>query len=63
MEFLYRFCHITQPEIGGIVGGIDYSAVSQARSRLQKKFKNNRKLRERFEEINEKLVDLSRSKI
>jgi DNA-binding MarR family transcriptional regulator len=34
MEFLYRFCTITQPEIGRIVG-IDYSAVSQARRSLK----------------------------
>jgi len=24
MELLYRFCQISQPEIGRIVGGIDY---------------------------------------
>jgi len=28
MELLYRFCKISQPEIGRLVGGIDYSAVS-----------------------------------
>ena len=33
MELLYRFCQISQPEIGMLVGGIDYSAVSQARKR------------------------------
>ena len=35
MELFYRFCHITQPEIGRLTGGIDYSAVSQARKRLR----------------------------
>jgi len=63
MEFLYRFCRITQPEIGEIVGGIDYSAVSQARHRLRKKLKVDRKLRVKFDEINQKLTDLPRSTI
>jgi len=40
MELLYRFCKITQPEIGRLLGGIDYSAVSLARTRLQLKIKN-----------------------
>ncbi len=35
MELLYRFSQITQPEIGRLADGIDYSAVSQARKRLQ----------------------------
>jgi hypothetical protein len=34
MELMYRFCNITQPEIGRMMGGIDYSAVSQERKRL-----------------------------
>ena len=34
IELLYRFCQVTQPQIGRLVGGIDYSAVSQARKRL-----------------------------
>ena len=63
MEFLYRFCHITQPEIGKYVGGIDYSAVSQARNRLQERLKDDRKLRAKFDEISRKLSDLSRLKI
>jgi hypothetical protein len=33
MELLYRLCKITQPEIGKLLGGIDYSAVSLARKR------------------------------
>lgn len=28
MELLYRYCDLTQPQIGEIVGGIDYSSVS-----------------------------------
>ncbi len=51
MEFLYRYCKITQPEIGEFFGGIEYSAVSQARIRLQKKIKNDRKTKMRFDEL------------
>ncbi len=28
MEMLYRHCRITQPEIGCLAGGIDYSSMS-----------------------------------
>ena len=63
MEFLYRFCRITQPEIGRIVGGIDYSAVSQARSRLQKRLERDHKLRQEFNTLSDQLARLSRIKI
>jgi hypothetical protein len=62
MEFLYRFCKITQPEIGRIVGGIDYSAVSQARRRLQKRLEQDQKLRKRFNELSDQLSNLSKIK-
>ena len=63
MEFLYRYYKITQPEIGEFFGGIDYSAVSQARIRLQKKMKNDRKTKMRFDELASKVDDLSSLKI
>ena len=63
MELLYRFYRITQSEVGSLVGGIDYSAVSQARSRLQRKLEKNQKLKERFERISNDIIDLSRSKV
>jgi REP element-mobilizing transposase RayT len=63
MEFLYRFCHITQSEIGQIAGGIDYSAVSQARSRLRKNLSQNKELKQKFEAIERQLLELSRIKI
>jgi REP element-mobilizing transposase RayT len=63
MEFLYRYCKITQPEIGEYFGGIDYSAVSQARIRLQKKMQNDKKAKMRFDELANKIDDLSRLKI
>ena len=49
MELLYRFCQITQPEIGRLVGGIDYSAVSQARKRLRVRLESEAKLKRRFD--------------
>jgi putative transposase len=51
MEFLYRSCNVTQLEIGRLVGGIDYSAVSQARKRLKEKLGRDRKLEKRFHEL------------
>ncbi len=63
MEFLYRFCHITQPEIGRLVGGIDYSAVSQARKRLRVRLEVEPKLKKRFYKLSDQLYQLSRGKI
>jgi len=60
MELLYRFCNIAQPEIGKLVGGIDYSAVSVARKRLRVKMETDTSLKQRFEDI---LNQLSRLKI
>jgi len=51
MEMLYRFCRITQPEIGKLTGGIDYSAVSQARKRLRCTLATDRELRTKFDKI------------
>jgi len=63
MELLYRFCHLTQPQIGELVGGIDYSAVSQARKRLQLQLEREPKLKEQFVELSNHLLELSRIKI
>lgn len=63
MELLYRLCKLTQPEIGKLVGGIDYSAVSQARKRLQVKLQNEPCHGERFKQLQEKLDQMSRIKI
>jgi putative transposase len=62
MEMLYRFCKITQPEIGKLLGGIDYSAVSQARKRLQIKIKNEPEWKKKFNAIQSKLSNMSRAK-
>jgi REP element-mobilizing transposase RayT len=55
MELLYRLCKITQPEIGRLLGGIDYSAVSLARTRLQLKIKNEPEWGEKFIKMQKKM--------
>jgi chromosomal replication initiation ATPase DnaA len=60
MEVLYRCCDITQPEIGRLVGGVDYSAVSQARKRLQEKMVNDKKLKQKCDKIVKQLMEMSR---
>ena len=63
MELLYRFCKISQPEIGRLVGGIDYSAVSQARRRLRSRMEREPELRKRFDKLSDRLQQVSRGKI
>jgi len=59
MELLYRHCDITQPEIGRLVGRVDYSAVSQARKRLQGKMAGDKHLRLKYDEIADQLMKFS----
>ncbi len=54
-ELLYRYCEITQGEIGRILGGIDYVAVNMMRKRLQVRLANDQKLSLRFNELDEKI--------
>jgi putative transposase len=63
MEFLYRLCRITQPEIGRLLGGIDYSAVSQARKRVQLKIQYEPEWGKKFNQIKRQLGQMSRIKI
>jgi hypothetical protein len=63
MELLYRLCQIVQPEIGRLVGGIDYSAVSQARKRLQIRLEQESRLKKRFDRLINRLINLSRGRI
>ena len=55
MEILYRFCNITQAEVGRFAGGIDYSAVSVARKRLRLRMESDAALKQQFEDIADKL--------
>ena len=59
MELLYRHGDITQPEIGRLVGRVDYSAVSQARKRLQEKMVGDKYLKQKYAEIAEQLTKMS----
>ncbi|MEE9912919.1 MAG: transposase [Deltaproteobacteria bacterium] len=63
MELLYRFCKVTQPEIGRLLGGIDYSAVSQSRKRLRQKIQNEPEWGEKFTQIQSNISQMSRVKI
>ena len=49
------FCgsHNTPYEIGRLVGRVDYSAVSQARKRLQEKMAGDKYLKQKYDEIAE----------
>jgi len=60
MELLYRLCRISQPEIGKLVGGVDYSAVSQARGRLRKRLLQDKQVRKSLAEIHRSLLQSSR---
>jgi len=63
MELLYRYSKLSQPKIGNIIGGIDYSSVSQARKRLRVQMEKDRRLKKRFKKISDELEQLSRGKI
>ena len=58
MELLYRFCNITQAEVGKLVSGIDYSAVSVARKRLRLRMESDAALKQQFESMVDKLSRL-----
>ncbi|MFH0994539.1 MAG: transposase [Pseudomonadota bacterium] len=60
MEVLYRCCDITQPDIGRLFGGVDYSAVSQARKRLREKMAIDENLKWKYDKIIERLMEMSR---
>ena len=59
MEVLSRCCDITQPDIGRLFGGVDYSAVSQARKRLREKMANDENLKWKYDKIIEQLMGMS----
>lgn len=57
MELCYRFCHMTQREIGSVFG-VDYSTVSQNRKRLMKKMETRKELQEKFDALTERFAGL-----
>ena len=62
MEMAYRYTHQGQAEIGKVVG-VDYSTVSQNRKRLKLKLEQDLKLRKAFNQIGERLDEMSNGKI
>ena len=62
MELSYRYSNEKQAEIGAIFG-VDYSTVSQSRTRLRAKLKSSRKLNKQFEQIKVQVINLPISKI
>ena len=60
MELLHRFCHVSQPRIGELVGGLDYSAVSRARKRMRDRMEKDNQFREHFNKLLSKLTEKSR---
>lgn len=62
MELSYRYSNYKQKEIGSLFG-VDYSTVSQNRSRLKAKLKSSRKLKNQFNRIVEQIEVMSKRKI
>ncbi len=62
MELSYRYSNQKQAEIGAVFG-VDYSTVSQNRTRLKAKLKSSRKLNKQFQQIKEQIINLSIPKI
>jgi hypothetical protein len=60
MEVIYRLCAISQKDIGLLVGGIDYSAVSQARKRLKLRMNKDPETKKLFDEISNRLSGSTR---
>jgi len=60
MELLYRCCNMKQPEIGQMVGGMDYSSVSVARKQLRLQMKKDHVLKRKVEKL---VKDFSNLKI
>ena len=54
-ELLYRYCEITQAQIGRLLGGIDYISVHMLRKRLQARLKTDKKLSAQFQKLEEKI--------
>jgi hypothetical protein len=54
-EMLHRYSALTQREIGGFLGGIDYTAVSMLRRRLKERIENDRAVSDRYIQVEHRL--------
>jgi len=57
-ELLYRYCEITQAEIGQLLGGIGYMAVAQLRKRFKVRRDQNSEVGRRYRKIEGRLQKL-----
>jgi REP element-mobilizing transposase RayT len=55
-ELLYRYTNATQTEIGKLLGGIDYTAVSRLRSRLRAWMENDSVVKRKYLEAEELVI-------
>lgn len=58
METVYRHCGLTQPKIGELFGGIDYSTVSVERKRFLHRISKDARLRRTFDKIDRELQNV-----
>lgn len=56
MELMHRYGGASQPEIGKVMGDLDYTAVSRERKRLREKIKTERGLKAALDEIGTSLM-------
>lgn len=57
-ELLYRYSGLKETEIGELLGGIGYAAVSQSRRRLKQKTLENKNIGERLKSVEQRLAGL-----
>ncbi|MGQ9535460.1 MAG: hypothetical protein ACUVTF_09585 [bacterium] len=54
-ELLYKYCDITQSQIGSYLGDIDYVSVYHLRRRLREKMSEHPEVRKRYEKAEAKV--------
>lgn len=59
MDLCYRYCSVTQKEIGGLFG-VDYSTVSQNRKRLAFALESDDHLRKRYKDLEKAILKISK---
>jgi len=62
MELCYRYCSLSQRELGEKFG-VDYSTISQNRCRLKRRLQGDKKMQRQFGEMEQKIESLSKRKI
>jgi chromosomal replication initiation ATPase DnaA len=62
MELCYKYGSLSQRELGKVFA-VDYSTISQNRSRLKRRLLRHKKMQRQFEEIERRMGNLSKRKI